>query len=56
MDAKLDPIREKRRELEASRHKVYDIVMDGIERARAEVRKTMDLVREAVNLNYGLGK
>jgi len=56
MDAKLDPIREKRRELEASRHRVYDIVMDGIERARAEVRETMDLVREAVNLNYGLGK
>lgn len=56
MDLRLEPIREKRRELEASRKQVYDIVMDGIERARREAKVTIELVREAVNLKHDLGK
>ncbi|MCX7822185.1 MAG: tryptophan--tRNA ligase [Syntrophobacterales bacterium] len=56
MDARLEPIREKRRKLEVSRQKVYDIVLDGIEKARREAKITMELVKEAVSLNHDLGK
>lgn len=56
MNVRLEPIREKRRELEAHRQGVYDIILDGIERARKEARITMELVREAINLNHKLGK
>lgn len=56
MDARLDPIREKRRALEASRQKVYDIILEGIDRARKEAVVTMEIVREAVKLNHDLGK
>lgn len=56
MDSRLEPIRERRRELEAARQKVYDIVLDGIDRARREATITMELVREAVSLNHDLGK
>ena len=46
----LDPIREKRKELEADLDKVKDIMEKGNDRARAIARKTMVEVRKAVGL------
>jgi tryptophanyl-tRNA synthetase len=45
------PMREKRLELEKSPDMVKDILADGAQRARKEAEKTMDLVREAMNLS-----
>jgi hypothetical protein len=44
-------MREKRLELEKSPDMVKDILADGAQRARKEAEKTMDLVREAMNLS-----
>jgi len=46
----LDPIREKRRELEADLDRVKDIIQKGNERAKIIARQTMELVREAVRI------
>jgi tryptophanyl-tRNA synthetase len=45
---KLEPIREKRRELESKKEKVVEILHAGAEKARAIARKTMAEVREVV--------
>lgn len=46
----LEPVREKRRELEADIEKVKEIVTEGNRRARAICRQTMEEVRGAVGL------
>ncbi len=46
----LEPIREKRRELEANIDKVKDIMVRGDERARSIARETMEEVREVVKI------
>ena len=45
---KLEPIREKRRELESRRNKVEEILRAGAQKARAIAQKTMAEVREVV--------
>jgi len=46
----LDPIREKRRELEADLNHVKDIIQKGNAHAKMIARQTMELVREAVRI------
>ena len=46
----LDPIREKRSELEADLDRVKDIIQKGNARAKTIARHTMELVREAVRI------
>jgi tryptophanyl-tRNA synthetase len=48
----LDPIRERRAEYERQPDVLDDILADGSVRARAEARKTLELAREAMGLNY----
>lgn len=48
----LDPIREKRSYYESHMDEVRDIVKKGTEKARSEAKITMDLVREAIGINY----
>ena len=50
MNAFLEPMRERRRELD--RDTVYDILLDGSKRARETAGETMQLVREAIALDY----
>ncbi len=46
----LQPIQEKRAELEADRQRVRDILAEGADKARAAARKTLERVREAMQL------
>ncbi len=48
----LDPIRERRSKFEAKENDVEEILMEGTKVAIAEGTKTMDLVREAMNIDY----
>lgn len=48
----LDPIRERRAEFERQPDLIEDILSDGSRRARLEARKTLELAREAMGLNY----
>lgn len=48
----LEPIRERRKELEQNPDRVWDILKAGTTRAQAEGEKTMARVREAMKLNY----
>ncbi len=48
----LDPIREKRKYFESHMDEVMDIIKSGTAKARAEAKITMDLVREAIGINY----
>ena len=48
----LDPIRERRAELERQPGLLEDIIGEGSRRARVEARETLDLAREAMGLNY----
>lgn len=48
----LEPMRERRAKYEANPRLVDDILIAGTERAREEGRKTMELVREAMHLDY----
>jgi tryptophanyl-tRNA synthetase len=48
IDTHFAPARAKRKELAADPRTVEDVLQDGARRARAEARKTMDLVRKAV--------
>jgi tryptophanyl-tRNA synthetase len=50
LSSALEPIRAKRKELEADMEKVKEIVAEGNVRARAICRETMAQVREAVGL------
>jgi tryptophanyl-tRNA synthetase len=48
----LDPIRERRAELERQPDYLEDVLADGSRKARHEARETLDLAREAMGLNY----
>ncbi len=48
----LDPIREKRNYYETHKDEVIDILEDGKKAAKNEGEKTMELVREAMKINY----
>ena len=50
IDAKFGPARERRKQLAADPASVEDVLRDGAHKARAEARKTMELVRRAVGM------
>lgn len=50
VDAKFGPARERRKQLAADPTSVEDVLRDGASKARAEARKTMELVRRAVGM------
>jgi tryptophanyl-tRNA synthetase len=52
MNAALEPMRARRRELLARPDTLRDIVVDGSKKARAVAKETMDRVRDAVRLRY----
>jgi tryptophanyl-tRNA synthetase len=52
LNATLDPIRERRREIAAKPGWVKEVVIEGSRRARTVARETMDRVRDAVKLRY----
>jgi len=52
MNAELEPIRERAKNYEDNLDVVKNIMREGSEKARAEARKTMDDVRQAMKLNY----
>jgi tryptophanyl-tRNA synthetase len=52
INARLDPLRERRREILARPGYVKDVLVDGSRRARATAVETMGRVREAVKLVY----
>jgi tryptophanyl-tRNA synthetase len=48
----LDPIRERRAELERNPKVVQEVLLAGSDRARAEAQETMRMMREAMGLAY----
>jgi tryptophanyl-tRNA synthetase len=50
INAYFGPFREKRKQLEAQPDYVEDVLIQGAGRARAEARRTMELVRQAVGM------
>ncbi|HET7371332.1 MAG TPA: tryptophan--tRNA ligase [Gammaproteobacteria bacterium] len=52
MLAELEPIRERGKEIEADPERVRGILADGNEAARDVARDTLEVVREAMHLNY----
>ncbi len=52
VQAELDPIRERGRELEGDSEMVRAVIADGCEKARGVARDTMEDVRQAMGLNY----
>src|SRR5258706_13445183 len=52
MNAMLDPMRERRREIAAHPDRMLDIVVEGSRKARTIAQGTMDRVRDAVKLRY----
>lgn len=50
--AALEPMRQRRAELEADRSMVFDIVAEGSRTARERAKETMELVRQAMGLDY----
>jgi tryptophanyl-tRNA synthetase len=52
VNAVLDPIRERRREILARPDFVKDVLTDGSRKARTVAQQTMERVRDAVRLRY----
>jgi tryptophanyl-tRNA synthetase len=52
LNAYLEPLRERRREVLAKPDTIRDVIVDGSKRARAVAQATMDRVRDAVKLRY----
>ncbi|HET8552376.1 MAG TPA: tryptophan--tRNA ligase [Gammaproteobacteria bacterium] len=52
MLAELEPIRERGKEIEADPERVRGVIADGNEAARDVARDTLEVVREAMHLNY----
>ena len=52
INARLDPLRERRAEILARPGRIREILHDGSARARGTARATMERVREAVGLTY----
>ena len=56
INARLDPLRERRAEVLARPGRIREILRDGSARARETARATMERVREAVGLTYGAAR
>ncbi len=52
INAFLDPIRERRAELEHDAKIVEDVLLAGSDKARAEAQETLRMMREAMGLAY----
>jgi tryptophanyl-tRNA synthetase len=52
LNAMLDPLRERRREVAARPEQVREIAIEGSKKARAVAQATMERVRDAVKLRY----
>jgi tryptophanyl-tRNA synthetase len=52
VNAMLEPIRDRRRELLARPDYIRDVLVDGSRRARTVAQETMEKVRAAVKLKY----
>src|SRR5438445_12204963 len=52
LNARLDPIRERRAAVLASPEQLKDILFEGSKRARAVAMKTMERVRDAMKISY----
>jgi tryptophanyl-tRNA synthetase len=52
MNAMLEPMRERRREVSAKPDRVREIVVEGSRKARVVAQETMGRVRDAVKLRY----
>jgi tryptophanyl-tRNA synthetase len=52
MNAVLEPMRERRREISAKPDRVREIAIEGSRRARLVAQETMERVRAAVKLRY----
>jgi tryptophanyl-tRNA synthetase len=52
LNARLDPIRERRAALMASPDRLKDILFDGSRRARTVAAETMTRVRDAMKISY----
>jgi tryptophanyl-tRNA synthetase len=48
----LEPMRERRAQLESRAHDIDEILAEGNKRMRAEAKLTMEIVREAMGLTY----
>jgi tryptophanyl-tRNA synthetase len=48
----LEPMRERRAQLESRAHEIDEILAEGNKRMRREAAETMEIVREAMGLNY----
>jgi tryptophanyl-tRNA synthetase len=52
LNARLDPIRERRAAMLARPDRLKEILFEGSKRARAVAAETMDRVRDAVKISY----
>ena len=52
LNARLDPIRERREEVMSRPGRLKEILFEGSHRARAAAEETMGRVREAVKITY----
>ncbi|MBT3794890.1 tryptophan--tRNA ligase [bacterium] len=48
----LDPIRQKRSEILRNKSEILDIIIEGSKRAREATRKNLELIKEAMSLNF----
>ena len=55
LQAELDPIRARRKELEQNPDYIYEILKKGSERARAVAAQTLSEVRDAMGIEYFKG-
>ena len=52
LNATLEPLRERRRELASRPERIHEILVEGSKRARAVAVDTMGRVRDAMKINY----
>ena len=48
----LDPIRQKRSEILRNKSEILDIIIEGSKRAREVTKKNLELIKEAMSLNF----
>ena len=51
----LDPIRQKRSEILRNKSEILDIIIEGSKRAREVTKKNLELIKEAMSLNFKQG-
>ena len=52
LNAALEPLRERRREVLARPNRIREVIVEGSRRARVIAQATMERVRDAVKLRY----